>query len=73
MSLFDYQRSLELSSEPFYALIMAAMRQADDENLLKLKFVFPRTWSELQLRYNLPGGLLESEKPITPPPQKESL
>jgi hypothetical protein len=61
MSLHDYYESRRLSHFPFYALIMAAMREADDENLSKLKQVFPETWEELQTRYNQPGGCLPEE------------
>jgi len=60
--LYDYIKSQELSRDaPFYGLIMAAMRGADDENLRKLKAAFPETWAELQARYHAPGGRLESD------------
>lgn len=58
MSIYDYRRSLQLSGEPFYALIMAAMRQADSDNFEKLKEAFPDTFVELQQRYHAPGGAL---------------
>lgn len=60
MSLYDYKVSIELESQdfPFYALIMAAMRGADSNNIEKLKYVFPEIWEELKARYNAPGGLL---------------
>lgn len=63
MSLFDYERSKYVAAldEPFHALIMAAMRQADTDNLAKLQFAFPETWRELIDRYNAPGGVLESD------------
>lgn len=63
MSLFDYQESLKIAKEDysFYALIMAAMRRADDENLPKLQTAFPQQWIELQARYHAPGGVLESD------------
>ena len=63
MSLFDYQRCIEMSKEdePFYALIMAAMLKADSDNCFKLQRVFPETWRELRQRYNAPGGRLEGE------------
>jgi hypothetical protein len=38
---------------------MAAMRQADTDNLEKLQASFPETWDELHRRYNAPGGVLE--------------
>lgn len=63
MSLFDYLASREIggSDQPFYALIMAAMRQADSHNLELLKRAFPFTWRELDARYNAPGGVLPSD------------
>lgn len=69
MSLYDYKESLRLGVEdpPFYALIMAAMRKADGNNILKLEVTFPGTFAELKRRYDCPGGVLpeEEEKPST--------
>jgi len=62
MSLYDYQASRQVSGMPFYALIMAAMRRADTENLAKLQAVWPDVWAELDARYNAPGGLLAGEE-----------
>ena len=63
MSLYDYKTSAEISAKdyPFYALIMAAMRQADDDNMRKLKLGFQDIWEELYMRYHAPGGILESD------------
>lgn len=61
MSRFDYLRSTELTGEPFYALIMAAMRGADTRNAERLRAAWPEVWDELQARYNAPGGLLDGE------------
>lgn len=63
MSLHSYQVSLELmkNDPPFSALIMAAMRKADSNNIIKLKLVFPEIWEELDERYWTPGGLIASE------------
>lgn len=63
MSLYDYKRSIDIAAEdyPFYALIMAAMEQADDINMSKLIFAFPELYKELMERYNSPGGLLQGE------------
>lgn len=63
MSLYDYQRGIEMykNDEPFYAFIMAAMLKADSDNLFKLQRLFPETWRELNKRYNAPGGRLEGE------------
>lgn len=63
MSYIDYKKAqeIELRGFPFYALIQAAMRQADSDNLQKLKLVFPEVYGELAERYNNPGGLSNQE------------
>lgn len=63
MSLFDYEQSKQIAAQDysFYALIMAAMRQADTMNAFKLRAAFPEVWLELQTRYISPGGLLADE------------
>lgn len=59
---FDYEASLRIEvvvgelDAGFYAVIMAAMRMADTDNLHKLQKAFPAAWDELQYRYNAPGG-----------------
>lgn len=65
MSLYDYKKSQEIDAQqyPFYALIMAAMRQADSNNIEKLKEAWPDVWHELRTRYNAPGGFLPGERP----------
>lgn len=40
---------------------MAAIRQADSDNIEKLHTAFPWVYEELLLRYNAPGGLLPDE------------
>ena len=64
MSRYDYEVSRQISilDYPFYALIMAAMRQADTNNTGKLKAAWPDVYEELRERYNAPGGLLEGEQ-----------
>ena len=64
MSLYDYRKSLDLVQDdpPFYALLMAAMRQADTDNLNKLCHAFPWVWNEFQARYHAPGGVLRAEE-----------
>jgi len=60
MSRYEYE--LSKTYEPdFYALIMAAMRQADTFNAAKLRAAFPETWAELDARYHAPGGVLEGD------------
>lgn len=63
MSLYDYQQSLYIEADnyPFYALIMAAIRQADTDNLEKLTEAFPDVVREFRARYYAPGGLLPGE------------
>lgn len=63
MSLYDYKRSAHITAqdEPFYALLMACMRQADTDNADKLRANWPHIWDELQERYNAPGGFLKGE------------
>jgi hypothetical protein len=67
MSLYDYKKSLliECQQYPFYALIMAAMRQADSDNRERLCDAFPEIWNELQARYHAPGGVLREGKQST--------
>ena len=64
MSYHEYimSREIERQDLPFYALIMAAMRKADDNNIEKLKYGWPEVWTELYTRYHAPGGLLEGEQ-----------
>ncbi len=63
MSYYDYKNSQEIAAKgyPFYALIMACMRQADTDNLELLRDAFPRIHTELTERYNAPGGLVKEE------------
>jgi len=58
MSLHEYRSCQEIGKRhyPFYALIMAAMRQADTDNAFRLRCVFPEVWDELQERYDAPGA-----------------
>ncbi len=63
MSLYEYQlgRTIESRCYPFYSLIQAAMRQADTDNLEKLRAAFPHVWKELQERYHAPAGVLSTD------------
>ena len=63
MSLHDYGRSIHIEAQghPFYALVMAAMRQADSDNADILREAFSEVWDELQERYHAPGGLIGEE------------
>jgi hypothetical protein len=60
MSLYDYRESQGIHGS-FYALIMAAMRKADTNNLRLLKAAFPEVWDELSKRYNARGGMIEGD------------
>lgn len=63
MSRHEYLAARELTGQdlPFYALIMAAMRQADTPNLERLKVAFPWVWAELSARYHAPDGVLVTD------------
>jgi hypothetical protein len=63
VSFYDYEVSKEIALHdyPFYALIMAAIRQADTENARNLRMAFPGVAFELQARYNAPGGRLPGD------------
>ena len=64
MSHYDYQRSLQLAIqyEPFAALIMAAIRRADTDNLARLRAAFPAVYDELGARIDAPDGVLPGEE-----------
>lgn len=64
MALFDYRASAKIAAQdwPFDALIMAALRRADTFNASVLREAFPDLASELQRRYDAPGGLLPGER-----------
>lgn len=64
LGLHAYHCSLKLgasSNQPYYALIAAAMRLGDAENVAKLREAFPSVWDELQARYNAPLGVIPSD------------
>lgn len=63
MSKRDYEISRDLAAmdPPFYAIVMAAMRKADDTNMRKLAREWPGVYTELQQRYDAPGGYLPGE------------
>jgi hypothetical protein len=54
-------KASDFGDAPFYALIMAAMRNADTFNAIKLRRAFPELWLEMVDRYEAPRGLLEGE------------
>ena len=64
MSLCSYLESKRISEQDhdFDALIMAAMRKADDINLERLQATWPEIWEELFARYYADGGILPGDK-----------
>ena len=68
MSLFDYQQSKIIAAQdyPFYALLMAAMRQADTDNLIRLDAEWPDVVREFRARYRAPGGILPLDREQLP-------
>jgi hypothetical protein len=62
---------IDLKQYPFYSLIMAAMRQADTDNVRKLQQEWPNVWAELEARYHAPGGLLDGEVGEERPPDSD--
>ena len=73
MSYYDYVRSIQIAiqDEPFYALIMAAMRQADTNNLARLQLAFPAVFDELRARIEAPDGVLPGEPEYRRPGREE--
>jgi len=55
---------MDRQDEPFYGIIMAAMRKADTDNLVKLQTAWPDVWAELTERHRCPGGRLPMEVPV---------
>jgi len=64
MSWFDYKQSEILSAQGwgFYQLLFAAIREADSDNLSKIRQAWPEVYQEFIDRYNAPGGLLLTER-----------
>lgn len=60
---YEASKRIALQDPPFYALVMAAMRGADAENLRRLRLGFEDVWQELRARYEAPGGVLPGEQP----------
>ena len=63
LGLHAYLVSRQLADQdlPFDALIAAAMRRADTDNLRALQLAFPEHWAELERRYHAPGGMLPED------------
>jgi hypothetical protein len=69
MARYDYEKSRQLIADdvPFHALIMAAMRKADSQNLATLRVAFPETWDELETRYHAPAACCRGSAEHTNP------
>ena len=63
LNYYEYRESQVIAQRDysFYALIAAAMRQADNENTALLSGAFPQVHTDLKARYNAPGGRLPNE------------
>lgn len=63
MGKYEYEVSKRIAAEeyPFYGLIMAAMRKADNLNAERLRVAFPDVHEELWQRAWNPGGLTDGE------------
>ncbi len=62
-SHFDYTQSIKAAADySFYALLLAAVRNADSDNLVLLETAFPGVVANLRRRYHAPGGLLPGER-----------
>ena len=64
LNIIDYKIGEKLSELPFAALISAAMRKADSNNLYLLEQCFPEILKDLKERYNAPGGQLDKDGDI---------
>lgn len=53
--------SIEKKPWSFNAIIQAAMREADSDNIIMLASLFPIIFSELKARYAAPGGVLPDD------------
>jgi hypothetical protein len=69
MGYEEYKKSQDLSlhattgpGNAFYALLMAAVRFADTDNLNTINQHWPEMYNELMTRINAPGGKLPGEK-----------
>ncbi len=67
MTWANYEASKRLSlaahedkngADPFYSLLMAAMREADSYNIERFEEHWPTILNEFRCRYHAPGGLL---------------
>lgn len=63
ITYYDYGLSKRIAMQdyPFYALLAALIRQADEDNLNRLKMVYPETVETFRQRYRNPGGLSDEE------------
>jgi hypothetical protein len=62
--LYDYEqsRAIDALRPTFAAIVMAAARKADSDNLALLERCWPEIVSEMRARYDAPGGVLKGER-----------
>ena len=61
MSQFDFQKALELSTQRFQALVMAAMMAGNEQQVQRLREVFRDIVQELDARRQSPNGRTPAE------------
>jgi hypothetical protein len=59
---YHMSRKLERLDMPFAALIFAAIRKADSDNLASLEMAFPELVREMRERYNAPAGVIAEDQ-----------
>ena len=64
MSLHEYLYSKTLGryDPPFYGLLFAMLRNADSDNVRRIKAMWPERYAEFERRYNAPGGILPEDE-----------
>lgn len=62
MSVFDYEKALELSSSRFNALTMGAMLTGRPHEVERLRRAFPHIAAELDERQRSPDGRTRAER-----------
>lgn len=58
---YQVSRDRALCDAPFSALIFAAIRKADTDNLTRLTLAFPELVDEMRARYDAPGGRIDGD------------
>jgi len=68
LTLEEYRESQEVSAQgySFYALLAALFRDADTDNLAKLKRAWPDIWDSFQRRFGASYGVVAELDGLTP-------